>query len=273
MTGDPRLQVIRRAVGELIIFEGELAGKLERAQRLSFEHPEALAAVQRLRPMVRTHRDRLTAYLKESGGTELNGQATELQSELRQSAALPEVLRDLCVAFHHCAISYGMLYEVALRLYEPPLREIAPQHLKAHGRAALSITQLLPGVVAWQLAQDGLHCACICPMCGLGACGCVALGTQTLTAAWREAASTETEPPGFVLQPPKPQSELARAGVQGGDLLLAIDDQQVRVVPEVQTAIRKHALGDEVRFLIQRTSEPPRELNLRHVSDYPKTTS
>jgi S1-C subfamily serine protease len=97
------------------------------------------------------------------------------------------------------------------------------------------------------------------------------LDTQILTAAWRDAAPTEFEPPGFVLQFPRPESELARAGVQGGELLLAVDGQQVRTTDEIQAVIRKHALGDEVRFLIQRSSESPRELVVRHVSDYPKS--
>jgi hypothetical protein len=221
--------------------------------------------------MVQTHRDQLATYLKDSGGAEPSEETTSPQSTSKEATALSGVLRDLCLAFHQCAVSYAMLYEVALRLYEPRLREIAPKHLKAHADAALSTMRLLPGVVAWQLARDGLHCACICPMCGLGACGCVALGTQTLTAAWRDAAPTESGPPGFVLQPPKPESELARAGVQGGELLLAVDGQQVRALAEIQAAIRKHTLGDDVRFLVQRASESPRGLNVRHVSDYPKT--
>jgi S1-C subfamily serine protease len=106
-------------------------------------------------------------------------------------------------------------------------------------------------------------------MCGLGACGCVAYGTQTLTAAWRDAVPVESEPPGFVLQTPRPESQLARAGVQGGDMVLAVDGQQVRDFGEIQVALRKHALGDEARFLTQRSSQSPRELNVRHVSDYP----
>jgi S1-C subfamily serine protease len=108
-------------------------------------------------------------------------------------------------------------------------------------------------------------------MCSIGACGCVALGTQILTAAWRDATPTESEPPGFVLQFPRPESELARAGVQGGELVLAVDGQQVRGRQEVNDALRKRTLGDEVRFLIQRSSESPRGLVVRHVSDYPKT--
>lgn len=270
MTVDPRLQVIRRTVAELAAFEGELAGRLERAQQLSSGHPDALAAIQRLRPMVQTHRNQLATYLKDSGGAGPSGETTSPQSTSREATALSEVLRDLCLAFHYCALSYGMLFEVALRLYEPRLREIAPEHLKAHTGAALSTARLLPGVVAWQLAQDGFNCACTCPMCGLGACGCVAWGTETLIDAWRDAAPAESEPPGFVLLPPKPESELARAGVQGGDLVLAVDGQQVCGRAEVQAALRKRTLGDEVRFLIQRSPESPRELIVRHVGDYPK---
>ena len=270
MTADPRLQEIRRTVAELVAAESEVARRLERAQQLSFGYPDALSAIQRLRPMVQTHRDQLGTYLKDSGGAGPSGETTSPQPTPREATALSEALRDLCLALHHCALSYAMLFEVALRLYEPRLREIAPKHLKAHADAALSTAQLLPGVVAWQLAQVGLHCACICPMCGLGACGCVAWGTETLTAAWRDAVPTESEPAGIVLQPPKPDSELSRAGVQGGELLLAVDGQQVRALADINAAIRKHALGDEVRFLIQRTSKSPREVNVRHVSDYPK---
>ena len=271
MTADLRLQTIRRTVAELVAIEGDVAGVLERAQQLASGHPDTLAAMQRLRPMVQAQRDRLAAYLKDSGGPEPSGATTSPQVISREATALSEVLRDLCLAFHQCALGYAMLYEVALRLYEPRLREIAPKHLKAHADAALSTARLLPAVVAWQLAQDELHCACTCPMCGLGACGCVAMGTETLIDAWRDAAPTESEPPGFVLQSPRPESELARTGVQGGDQVLAVDGQQVRGRQEVQDALRKRALGDEVRFLIRHGSESPREYIVRHAGDYPKT--
>ena len=271
MKVDLRLQVIRRTLSELVAFEGEAAGMLVRAQQLSSGHPDALAIIQRLRPMVQTHRDQLVTYLKDVGGAGPSGETTSPQSTPGETTALSEVMRDLCLAFHHLVLSYAMLYEVALRLYEPRLREIAPEHMKAYAGAALSTARLLPSLVAWQLAQVGLHCACICPMCGLGACGCVSLGTETLIDAWRDAVPTESEPPGFALQPPKPESELARAGVQGGELILAVDGQQVHGRVEIQAALRKRTLGEEVRFLTQRGSESPRELIVRHAGDYPKT--
>jgi S1-C subfamily serine protease len=105
-------------------------------------------------------------------------------------------------------------------------------------------------------------------MCGLGACGCVDYGTQTLTTAWRDAVPIESET--FVLQNPRPDSQLARAGVQGGELVLAVDGQQVHDYWATQLAIRKHSLGDEVCLLLQRGSETPRELKFQHVSEYPK---
>jgi hypothetical protein len=268
MASDLELQAIRRTVAELVTFQSEVAGRLERAQQQSSGYPDALAVIQSLQPMVQAHRDQLAIYLKDSGEAEPSGETTTPRAASRETTVISEVLRDLCLAFHHCALSYAMLYEVALRLYEPRLREMAPEHLKAYADAALSTARLLPGVVAWQLDQDGLHCACICPICGVGACGCVSYATETLIAAWRDAAAIESEPSGFVLLPPKPGSELARAGVQGGELLLAVDGQQMRGRAEVYDAISKHVLGDEVRLLIQRTSESPREVTVRHVSDY-----
>jgi hypothetical protein len=271
MTADLRLQSIRRAVAELIASEDDVAERLKRAQQLSAGQPDTIAAIERLRPMVQTHRDQLAIYLKEFGGVEPGGKITSPLSTSREINALSEALRDLSLAFQNCALGYAMLFEVALRLYEPRLREIAPEHLKAHADAALSMARLLPAVVAWQLAQAGLHCACTCPMCGVGACGCVDYGTYTLTTAWRDAVPTESEPPGFVLLTPRQESELARAGVQGGELVLAVDGQKVRGRQEVQDALRKRTLGDELRFLIQRSSESPRELIVRHAGDYPKT--
>lgn len=270
MTDDLRFQAVHRSVSELVVLEGEIAERLEEAQRLSSGHPDVFAAIQRLRPMVQTHRDQLATCIKDSGGAESSAETASPGSTSREATELSEVLRDLCLAFHRSALGYAMLYEVALRLYEPRLREIVPEHLKAHADAALSTARLLPGVVAWQLAQDGLHCACTCPMCGVGACGCVAWGTEALIAAWRDAAPAESEPPGFALLPPRPESALARAGVQGGELVLAVDDQRVRDRQEVQDALRRRRLGDEVHFLIRRGSESPRELLVRHAGDYPK---
>ncbi len=268
MTVDVRLHALRRAVTELIAFERDLEARLEREREVVRAYPEALAAIERFRPTAHAQRGRLESYLEGIGGADA-GVATEGSLPYYPAAGVSGALRGVCVAFDHAALSYAMLYEMALRLHEPALREIAPDHLEAYVDAASTLHRLLPAAIAWELAQDGLQCTCICPMCGLGACGCVAFGTQTLVEAWREAIGAESALPGFGLQPPRPESELARAGVRGGERLLAVDGKEVRSVSDILAAIRKHALGEEVRILVQRGSEPAREISVRHVSDYP----
>jgi len=269
MTVDVRLQVLRRAATELIAFESDLEARLEGEREVVRAYPEALAAVERFGPTVYAQRGRLESYLEGIGGAAA-GAAVEGGLPFNPAARVSGALRGLCVAFDHAALSYAMLYEMALRLHEPALREIAPDHLEAYVDAAATLYRLLPAAVAWELTEDGLQCTCICPMCGLGVCGCVAFGTQTLVEVWREAMAAESALPGFGLQPPKPESELARAGVRGAERLLAVDGQEVRSVSDIQAAIRKHALGEEVRLLVQRGAEPAREIGVRHVSDYPE---
>jgi len=269
MTVDVRLQVLRGAVTELIAFERDLEARLELEREVVRAYPEVLAAVERFWPTVRTQRGRLESYLEGIGGAAA-GAAGEGGLPLSPAAGVSGALRGLCVAFDHAALSYAMLYEMALRLHEPALREIAPDHLEVYVDAASTLYRLLPAAVAWELSQDGLQCTCICPMCGLGVCGCVSFATQTLVETWREAIAAGSALPGFGLQSPKPESELARAGVRGGERLLAVDGHEVRSVADIQAAIRKHALGEEVRLLVQRGAEPAREIGVRHVSDYPE---
>src|ERR1700693_2420341 len=105
-------------------------------------------------------------------------------------------------------------------------------------------------------------------MCGLGTCGCVGLGRQSIETAYREAAAAGGD--GFPLQAPRARSPLPLAGIQRGDRLLAVDDQEVRSLPEIQAAIRKHTIGEEVRLRFRRGTEPPWEVRAKHRSDYPK---
>jgi hypothetical protein len=45
----------------------------------------------------------------------------------------------------------------------------------------------------------------------------------------------------------------------------------VESIAEIQGAIRRHALGEEVRVVVQHGSEAPREIHARHISDLPNT--
>jgi S1-C subfamily serine protease len=55
----------------------------------------------------------------------------------------------------------------------------------------------------------------------------------------------------------------------GGDRLLDVDDQPVQSFRDIQAAIRKNKIGDAMRLRIARGMAAPREVLVRHVSDYP----
>lgn len=165
------------------------------------------------------------------------------------------------------SVSYGSLFEKALKLYEPPLRQLSTRCIKEYAQAAAGFAAPVPPAVAEAPHGEGLDCSRVCPMCGVGACGCVAMAQQTLEAAL--GAANGDAPTGFPLQAPRAGSPLAEAGVQGGERLFEIDGQPVAGIPEIQAAIRKHALGEAVRMLVGHDPGRAREVRVTHVSDNP----
>lgn len=268
MTTERGIQIMRRAVLELAGFVGQAAERLAQALPLAQGHPEALDVLQRLAPQVEGQRAALAGYLQDVAGGTAGQEGRPRVAASGQAMALSEVLRDLSLAFQRCTLGASMLYEVALRLYALPLRAIALDQMNAHADATLALARLLPRVVAAELAAEGLECACLCPICGVGACGCVSWGTEAQVLAWREAAAKAFEPEDFALLPPRKDSPLARVGARSGDLILAVDGQRLHGRQAIQDALRKRKLGDLVTMLLQRDAEAPHEVSLRHAGDY-----
>lgn len=279
MTDNARQATLRRSVIQLLAMESELEAALDRDAAAMAPYAGA-AAIARLREMTTSHRDALAAYLG-SGQDQAAGPERTVVGSLLDAAraaadaggrlSSSDAFRAYHAAFAYACVSYAALFEMALRLYDPELRELAPRHLREYAEAAQTLGGSVTSAVAGELARDGLECHCICPMCGMGACGCVFMGTATLRDAWLEGAPTGDSAPGFALQRPRPDSQLALAGIEPGDRLLEVDGRRVQTIPEIQTAIRRHGLGDEVKLVVQRGSEQPREIHVKHVSDYPQT--
>jgi PDZ domain-containing protein len=199
-----------------------------------------------------------------------DGSGGEVQVTSANPASTSSVLKRHLATFGYAIAAYTVLTELAFRLYDPPLRDLAPKHLKAHTSLVYSVTRLLPAVVSEELAATHeLFCQCVCPMCGLGACACVTVGRQHIETAWRDAAGIAVAAAGFPLPGPRPDSPLAAEGVKRGDVLLAVDGQEARTIPDIQAAIRKHAIGDAVHLRIGRPNEDPRDITVLHTSDNP----
>ena len=267
-----RQDAIRQRLTNMLLMEREIAHGL--THRVGHPHMdrETATAMQRFRAVVTTHADTLAEHVEKYGGQMASPNApfpwTNAAHQGPANRTLSSVLLECHVAFTHAAAAYSALFETALRLYLPPLRTLSTQHLKAHVINAHTTNALAVRAVARELEENGLPCSCVCPMCGMGACACVATGAGALTMAWHEATAQAGVGEGFLLQRPRAHSELAAADVDAGDRITAVDGLPVRSVPEIQAAIRKHQLGDAVTLQLVRGGEP-RKLVVKHVSDNP----
>lgn len=243
----------RQFAARMLACECGIAAVLDRYHPAVQAHREAAAAVEQFRRLAAEQRAALAAYLGDSldppGTMPLSAVPGEDDSG---TGAVSGALRQLAGLFHDAAVGYEMLHAMAMRRFVPPLRELAPRHLRGYAEAVHAIHRLLPAVVAWEMAQHGLYCTCVCPMCSAGACGCVALTTEAVEAAWRETAPAADTAPGFPLQAPRPGSQLAVAGLQGGDRLLTVGGVPVGSFREVQAELRAHQSGESIRLRVQR---------------------
>jgi hypothetical protein len=274
MSDTARQDILDMVARDVLSAETCAEALLGRGRGLLREHPAADSAMERVQAMAATHATALRGYLAGRGGASISDSPGPHPFPQRDEEAVGRQLSAssilLAVAAHlaRAAFGYGELFALALRLFEPPLRKVCPGHLKDCAGAAREIGALLPTVVAWELTRSGLECHCICPMCGIGACGCVAVSAEALRSAWVPDAGGAQEP-GFALQTPRPGSELARAGVKSGERLLEVDGVPVASIGEIQTAIRKHSLGQELSLRIGQQGGRSREIRVRHVSDFP----
>lgn len=161
------------------------------------------------------------------------------------------------------------LFATGRLMFEGAACDLAVDRMKTYARATKALNALLPQVVGWELREEGLACHCVCPMCGLGACGCIWASLHNIDLAWGGAGLAEPDEHGIPLRtPPRPGSQLAAAGVHQWDRVVAVDDQAVRAPAELQTALRRHAIGEEVRLRIEHNGDS-REVVVRHASDLP----
>lgn len=274
MTNDKGRQALQDRLMQLMADEAEIVRALERQIALTPQHPEASKTLTDIHNAIKGHGESLRSQLEVSPGSvsaaqsPIGGLFDFASPGSDRTQLLSNNLRADFAAFNYVALGYAALFEMSLRLYVPALREIAPQFLEDYAKAAQAVNRIIAPVVAWELLQDDLTCSCICPMCTLGACGCVSACTDTIDEVWQEAALAVDSPPGFLLQAPRPGSQLLLAGGQGGDRLLEVDGQPVHNFMDVQAAIRRHAIGEEVCLRVMDSSGEGRDIIVRHLNDY-----
>lgn len=276
MTNHERDAALNGLLQEILSVEAEIEGLIDRALPAVRAHTDAREELEELLIATRAHQASLRAEMDRRGVGGGKGQhfpPMALPSGDGSIVVMGEVLvrlRNVYMAVCRAAISYVALSTAAFRLYDPPLRKLGPAHLRPHLAAARAFERLIPVVTARELLQRGLECQCICPMCSLGACGCVAVGLDVLEETMAEVVPQRQAGPGFPLQKPRSGSQLQATGVEEGDSVLAVDGTPVRVYGEIQAAIRRHLLGNDVRLTVHTAKAGERTITVKHVSDYPR---
>lgn len=253
---------VRARLAELVAIEQLIADSLDRwADRLR-EHPEATAFVDRVRTVLRSHeplepKPEATAATPVPAGSPVPGvaglapTASDVVREIGQVALAATFA---CEAAHQTARLSG----------DGDTCDLVAARLSEYAAALFETRRVLPNVVARELRLAGVTCCCRCPMCSIGLCGCIRATSAATEVGWGGAEPGPTE--GLVLRgPPRPGSQLAEAGLDEGDRVLAIDGEPVGQNADAQAALRRHEVGDEVRLDVERRGGERIEVTVRRV--------
>jgi ferritin-like metal-binding protein YciE len=157
-------QTIADYVGDMAALEAHIEEALDRQLTQLQDDPAARSAVQGFHDTVKQHRDALRQLQEETGSTAGNplkdagaallGKAAGM-IDLVRTEGNSKALRDDYAAFSLAAISYSMLYTTANGLGNQQVASLAERFLKDHAEAIMQINDLMPEVVARELAKDG----------------------------------------------------------------------------------------------------------------------
>lgn len=243
------------------------------------EHAEALALLEDLQLRTRSRQDALADPLASVAPDELVSDAGTMTSPIeavQDPKAYPasSALMALHALFSQAALGYAVLMELAFRVADSleilgpeNTGDLATEGMRAYAAATQDVARLLPFVVADELDQEGAECQCVCPMCGLGVCGCALAFRRRLGIAWSDGGPIEMSS-GIRLVRPRSGSAAAEAGLQRGDVIVAVDDRDLDSLPVLdslpllQETIRSHPSGTAVHFQVRRTSGETKELTV-----------
>jgi len=185
----------------------------------------------------------------------------------RNEGATTLLLEDAAAAAASAIVAYGALYASARLLYESQVCDLADAHAAEWARELPALNDLLAPMVHRELFSEGPTCRCVCPTCGIGACGCTRNSIDTIRGHWGQAELGPSD--GLALRlPPRPGSQLAEAGLEQGDRIVAVDGEPVHANAEIQRALRRHPIGQPMAMEVVRAGES-QEIRVARVSDLP----
>lgn len=128
---------------------------------------------------------------------------------------------------------------------------IARENVEQYTSAIQKIHRLIHHAVVLELEQEGTECQCSCPSCSLGICLCAAASRYLLNDAWSEAGTIDVYGGHFVVKP-RTDSAASDGGLRRGDVVVAVDGQDIQKYSDVQAGVAAHKSGEPIKLTIQR---------------------
>ena len=245
--------------------ESQLVDRLEQLVTAGAIDPEERDAFRRQSGLAARHVLALDGVAGR-GGTDLQrSEPTGGHSGKEHSHSV--LLEDALAAAAWAIAAYGALYASARLLSENDVCDLADAHAAEWAVELAALNDLLAPAVHAELLTGGLTCRCVCPTCGIGACGCTRNSIDTIRGYWGQPGLESGD--GLDLRmPPRPGSQLAEAGLERGDRIISVDGQLVHTNAEIQRALRGHPIGESMPMEVVRAGESQEILVVR-VSDLP----
>ncbi len=271
MEMDQTANLLQQYMARVVNLESRILETLEEISNTLDDHAESVSAVKGLRLVAQSQQNALQVRLRQLGGIELGTPRSMTRESgsrsLKEATSLSasEALQTLYSRLNEAAFGYAVLHLVAHRFFdssgEGNTADLAEKHMGSYARATQNINGLASDVVIQELGKARQECQCKCPSCGLGVCLCSPHSANTTKDIWREtfAAVTESGSHGIRVRPPRAKSAADHAGLQSGDIIVAVDDQAIQnegwdSLNTQQDTIRKHQSGQIVRLRVQRVS-------------------
>lgn len=264
MDGNAGRDGLRQSLESMVALESRLEESLARLSAETKRYLEAPTIIGRLHELVTGQRDALQAHVERLGDTDVppigSAISTAFEAHPETQSGKQEMvatLRALATAFTQTALGYAVLHALAHRSYDIATADVSDQHRRSYLQAVQAIHRAVGDVAVQELQESGHACRCECPACGPGICICWHVHVEPdVTGA---GAPTQ----GIVVRAPRDQSNAERAGLRHGDVILAVDDQEVWSYEDMRDGLGGHQPGEGVKLRVRRGTGEPQELVVR----------
>jgi len=252
----------------MVALESSLAKTLDQLSKQASGHPEAAALVRSFHEISGAQRQTLETRLQAvAGDIAIPDRSVTDFDGVGGAYPVSSALQHASAALNQAIIGYAMLRTIALRFRDSSLigegntGDIAEQNTRNYVGAVHKINRILHDVVLWEMDDEGATCSCTCPCCGLGICLCAQGPRRTLSDAWAELGPISDEAEVF-LHPPRPGSAAAHAGLLRGDVIVAVDGQELESHFTLQSAVGGHQSGEIIELRVRRGSGELEEITV-----------